>query len=249
MPEAVIDYPHYPIAVEHLGGDQWRFVLDLSSTAFRRISCIRGRTAIRSACIEKIGLPGTIPGFLGKPERREIAVNDRIVVYDARGKILWVRSLRPWRIPAGPGTVSVKLDYADAGVSEANTLKPEFTVKNTGTVPLKNFRVGYYIRKPEGKSFESARFRLVHAERHAFVPRRIRRRLSALTFDFDEYILYPGESAASGNVACLRIGAPWTRPLGMVIWDENGNVIYGTPWNGDGVCRASKTITFNTKEQ
>ncbi len=251
VPEAVIDYPHYPIEVEHLGGDQWRFVLDLSSESLPPHFVHPGKDGYQIRLHLKDWTAwNPLRDSSENLNAGEVAVNDRIVVYDARGKILWGKVPAAVADSAGPGTVSVKLDYADAGGSEANTWKPEFTVKNTGTVPLKNFRVGYYIRKPEGKSFEmpvsdwytpngTPSFRAVSGG------------VYLLTFDFDSYILYPGESAASGNVGVHL--ADWSAidktSLGMVIWDENGNVIYGTPWNGKTYAAPLKTITFNTKEQ
>ena len=250
-PQAVMDYPHYPMAVEHLGGDQWRFVIDLSADSLPSRSMHPGKDGYQIR-LHLNDWTNWNP-FRDSSENLnigEVAINDRIVVFDTRGKVLWGNVPRTAASDsAEEQTIAVDLDYADAGKSEANTWKPEFTVKNTGTAPLKNFRVGYYIRKPEGKSFEmpvsdwytpngTPAFRAVSGG------------VYLLTFDFDAYILYPGESMTSGNVGVHL--TDWSAfdkaALGMVIWDDAGKVIYGNPWDGKSYEAPLKAVTFNTKE-
>ncbi|WP_458449631.1 hypothetical protein [Fibrobacter sp.] len=54
---------------------------------------------------------------------------------------------------------------------------------------------------------------------------------------FDEHILYPGQSVFSGNIGIhLRNWNEFDKSLlGLVVVDENGEILWGTPWNGSGV--------------
>lgn len=57
-----------------------------------------------------------------------------------------------------------------------------------------------------------------------------------LEITFKEHILYPGREIFSGNIGIHL--ANWNEfdkvLLGLVVVDENGDILWGSPWNGDG---------------
>jgi hypothetical protein len=57
-----------------------------------------------------------------------------------------------------------------------------------------------------------------------------------LEMTFDKYILYPGQSVFSGNVGIhLTDWQEFDKKLqGLVVVDENDEILWGTPWNGNG---------------
>ena len=58
-----------------------------------------------------------------------------------------------------------------------------------------------------------------------------------LEIKFNEHILYPGQSVFSGNVGIhlTSWGEFDKNLLGLVVLDENDEILWGTPWDGSGI--------------
>lgn len=234
-PVAEIDYPNYPIAVEHLGGDQWRFVLDLSNETLEPMSLspnpngyqIRLHYSDWSDWNHRFD-------YSADMSNGTIQLNDKIVVYDTEGNILWGV---PPTLPRTQMTLekkSVELTWRDAGEHETNNFKPEFTLKNTGNTDLKNYTVRFYLRAPEGKTFTAEDWFTPEADPSisAIAPN-----VWKVELTFDKHILYAGQQVFSGNIGIhLEHWEDFSKEmLGLVVIDETGDIIWGNSWNGSGV--------------
>lgn len=238
VPVVELDYPNYPVSVEHLGGDNWRFVIDLSNEVLLP----------QSAHPNKDGYQIRLHYYrydedwnhrydysadynVGYPK-----VNDKIIVYDLDGNILWGV---PPSLPKETTTIenkSVDLTFVDAGKYEKNAFKPEFTIVNTGSAALKNFKIRGYISAPRGSSFEIPIDDWYTPESTPSLTN-IAENIWMLEIAFNEHILYPGQDVFSGNIGVHLNN--WDefdkRLLGLVVVDENEEILWGTPWNGSGV--------------
>lgn len=238
VPVVELDYPNYPVNVEHLGGDNWRFVIDLSGEVLRP----------QSAHPNKDGYQIRLHYYrydedwnhrydysadynVGYPK-----VNDKIIVYDLEGNILWGV---PPSLPKETTTIenkSVDLTFVDAEKHEKNAFKPEFTIVNTGSVALKNFKIRSYISAPRGSSFEIPIDDWYTPESTPSLTN-IAENIWMLEIAFNEHILYPGQKVFSGNIGVhLKNWDEFDkRLLGLVVVDENEEILWGTPWNGSGI--------------
>lgn len=238
VPVVDLDYPNYPINMEHLGGDDWRFVIDLSNEVLLP----------QSAHPNKDGYQIRLHYYrydedwnhrydysadynVGYPK-----VNDKIVVYDLEDNVLWGV---PPSLPKEATEIekkSVELTLVDAGKHEKNVFKPEFTIVNTGSVALKNYKIRGYISAPKGSSFEVPIDDWYTPESTPSLTE-IAGNVWMLEIAFNEHILYAGQNVFSGNIG-IRL-KNWNEfdksLLGLVVVDENGEILWGTPWNGSGV--------------
>ncbi|MCF0216119.1 MAG: hypothetical protein HUK21_06560 [Fibrobacteraceae bacterium] len=238
VPVVNLDYPNYPVNMEHLGGDKWRFVIDLSNEVLLP----------KLAHPNKDGYQIRLHYYrydedwnhrydysadynVGSPK-----INDKIVVYDLEGNILWGV---PPSIPNDAVTIekkSVDLIFADAGEYENNVFKPEFTIVNTGSTALKNYKIRCYISAPKGYFFETPTDDWYTPESTPSLTN-IAENIWMLEIAFNEHILYPGQSVFSGNIGIhLKNWNKFDKSLlGLVVVDENGEILWGSPWNGSGV--------------
>ena len=238
VPVVELDYPNYPVIVEHLGGDNWRFVIDLSSEVLLPKSSHPNKDGYQIrlhyyrydedwnhrydySADYNVGYPN---------------INDKIVVYDLEDNILWGV---PPSLPKETTTIakkSVNLTFVDAGKHENNVFKPEFTVVNTGSAALKNYKIRGYISAPKGCCFNVPIDDWYTPESTPSLTN-IAENIWMLEIVFDEHILYPGQSVFSGNIGIhLRNWNEFDKSLlGLVVVDENGEILWGTPWNGSGV--------------
>lgn len=230
-PVVEVDYPRIPVILENLGGDQWRFVLNAAD------SVLKARSVFPSLDGWQIRLHyGDWTDFdhlddwsadynVGIPRN-----NKKIVVYDADGHILWGQEPSMYRsvddgVIASPKGV---LSWSDSAPWESNIFKPRVTVKNTGTVALKNYHAKLWFRVPDGKSL--------------YVPiddwytpvsrpglKNIGENVWELDMHFDTYMLYPNESVAEGNVG-LHL-TDWSTfdklVCGIALIDSEETVIFG----------------------
>ena len=237
VPVVDLDYPDYPVNVEHLGGDNWRFVIDLSNEVLLP----------QSAHPNKDGYQIRLHYYrydddwnhrydysadysVGNPK-----VNDKIVVYDLNGNILWGV---PPTLSKDAVTVekkSVDLTLVDAGTHERNVFKPEFKIKNVGSSALKNYKIRGYILAPNGCSFSSPTDDWFTPESIPTLTK-VANNVWVLEITFKEHILYPGREIFSGNIGIHLTN--WNEfdkvLLGLVVVDENGDILWGSPWNGNG---------------
>ena len=238
VPVVELDYPNYPVNVEHLGGDNWRFVIDLSSEVLLPKSSHPNKDGYQIrlhyyrydedwnhrydySADYNVGYPN---------------INDKIVVYDLEDNILWGV---PPSLPKETTTIakkSVNLTFVDAGKHENNVFKPEFTVVNTGSAALKNYKIRGYISAPKGCCFNVPIDDWYTPESTPSLTN-IAENIWMFEIVFDEHILYPGQSVFSGNIGIhLRNWNEFDKSLlGLVVVDENGEILWGTPWNGSGV--------------
>ncbi len=237
VPVVELDYPNYPVNVEHLGGDNWRFVIDLSSEVLLPKSSHPNKDGYQIrlhyyrydedwnhrydySADYNVGYPN---------------INDKIVVYDLEDNILWGV---PPSLPKEATEIekkSVELTLVDAGKHEKNVFKPEFTIVNTGSVALKNYKIRGYISAPKGSSFEVPIDDWYTPESTPSLTE-IAGNVWMLEIAFNEHILYAGQNVFSGNIG-IRL-KNWNEfdksLLGLVVVDENGEILWGTPWNGSG---------------
>lgn len=237
-PEVEMDYPKHPVNVEHLGGDQWRFVIDQSNVTLAaggRIPDVNGYQ-IRLHYHDWSEW-NHFNDYSAKQSIGFLKLNDQIVVYDTEGNILWGV---PPTLPREQTTLpkrSVELTWVDAGAHELNHLKPEFTITNTGNTSLQNFKVRFYLRAPEGISFEDlAIWENTEAEPtiSAIAPN-----IWMVEVNFNKHILYAGKQTFGGKFGIhLTNWNPFNKDmLGLVVVDESGEIIWGDPWDGSGVAK------------
>ena len=236
-PEVEIDYPKYPVNLEYLGEDQWRFVLDLSDETLlpRSVSPNTNGYQIRLHYHEwqewehrddysadrNIGIPN---------------LNDKIVVYDKNGNIVWGV---PPTLPRTQTTIeskSVELTWVDAGAHEKNAFKPEFTLTNTGNTDLKNYKIRFFLRAPEGTSFNDPLDIWENTETEQTISA-IAPNVWMVELNFNKHILYAGKQTFGGKFGIhLTNWADFNKEmLGLVVVDESGEIIWGSPWDGSGV--------------
>ena len=106
--------------------------------------------------------------------------------------------------------------------------KPQVTVKNTGSVALKDYHAKLWFRVPEGKE-------LYIPVDDWYTPysrptlRNNGENVWELDLSFNEYILYPGDSVIEGNVGVhLKDWSAFDKTVcGIALMDSDGNVVYG----------------------
>ncbi len=246
-PVVEVDYPKIPVILENLGGDQWRFVLDAAD------SILKARSVFPSLDGWQIRLhyndwtdfdhldDWSADYNVGIPQS-----NRKIVVYDAGGRILWGQEPSMYKsvdegLVASPKGI---LSWSDSAPWENNAFKPQVTVKNTGTVALKDYHAKLWFRVPEGKSLH------VPVD-DWFTPvsrpslKNIGENVWELDMHFDTYILYPNESVVEGNIG-LHL-TDWSAfdklVCGIALLDSGENVIFGkVPSIGE--CRTYDSPSF-----
>jgi hypothetical protein len=229
-PKVAVDYPYVPVSVEHLGGDQWRFVFNVGN--------------------QKISPKAFYPSVDGWQIRVHysdwfeyrhlddwsadyslgfVQLNRKIVVYDKNGKIIWGSEAPGFEseddgiIPMSKGTIAWK----DDAPWEVNALKPRVTVTNTGSVAFSDYHAQLWFRVPQGKSLSP--LNVWYAPESSPSVKNIGGRVWLLDLHFDKHILYPGDSVSEGNVG-LNL-ADWSlfdkTVCGVALKDKDGNILYG----------------------
>ena len=230
-PIVEVDYPKIPVTLENLGGDQWRFVLDGSDSVLKAKSIFPSLDGwqIRihySDWTDFDVLDDWSADYnVGIPN-----VNKKVVVYDADGRILWGKEPEIFRsvdngIVASPVGV---LSWNDSAPWENNVLKPQVTVKNTGSVALKDYHAKLWFRVPDGKS-------LYVPVDDWYTPvskprlKNIVDNVWELDMYFDTYMLYPNESVVEGNIGLhLTDWSAFDKTIcGIALIDSEDNVIFG----------------------
>lgn len=230
-PVVEVDYPNIPVTLENLGGDQWRFVLDATDSVLKAKSVFPSLDGwqIRLhykdwADFEHLD-DWSADYNVGLPQS-----NKKIVVYDVRDHILWGQEPPMYKSVDDGVIASPKgiLSWCDAAPWENNAFKPQVTVKNTGTVALKNYHARLWFRVPEEKSL------YVPAD-DWYTPvskpnlKNVGENVWVLDMYFDTYILYPNESVAEGNIG-LHL-TDWSTfdklVCGIALLDSEENVIFG----------------------
>jgi hypothetical protein len=232
-PKVEIDYPYAPVSLENLGGDQWRFVLDVGN--------------------QKIAPKAFYPSTEGWQIRVHysdwyeyehindwsadyslgmIQLNRKIVIYDKNDKVVWGNEAPGFEsedngiIPVPKGTIAWK----DDAPWETNTFKPRVTVTNTGSVALSNYHAQLWFRVPQGKNLSP--LDIWHAPESSPSVKSVINaggRVWMLDMRFDKHILYSGDSVSEGNIG-LHL-TDWSlfdkTVCGIVLKDKDGNVLFG----------------------
>ena len=231
-PKVVVDYPKIPVTLENLGGDQWRFVLDASDSVLNAMSVFPSldgwqiRLYYERDWSDFDYLDDWSADYnIGIPR-----MNSKIVVYGADGQILWGQEPEPFGtsddglIPAPKGIIS----WSDVAPWENNMFKPQVTVKNTGSVALKDYHAKLWFRVPDGKE-------LYIPVDDWYTPysrptlRNNGENVWELDLSFNEYILYPGDSVIEGNIGIhLKDWSVFDKTVcGIALIDSDGNIVYG----------------------
>jgi pimeloyl-ACP methyl ester carboxylesterase len=230
VPKVVVDYPHVPVSVEHLGGDQWRFVLDVGNQKIAPESFYPSADGwqIRvhySDWFEYRHLDDWSADYsLGF-----IQFNRKIVVYDKNGKIIWGKEPAEFESEDNGVIATPKgtLAWMDDAPWEANAFKPRVTVKNTGSVALSDYRAQLWFRVPQGKSLSS--LNIWYAPESSPSVRNVGGRVWMLDVFFNKHILYPGDSVSEGNIG-LNL-TDWSLfdkiVCGIALKDRDGNILFG----------------------
>ena len=230
-PMVEVDYPKIPVTLENLGGDQWRFILDATD------SVLRSKSVFPSLDGWQIRLhynnwadfnhldDWSADYNIGYPKN-----NKKIVVYDASGRILWGQEPSVYKSEDDGVIASPKgiLSWSDSAPWEINAFKPQVTIKNTGTIALKDYHAKLWFRVPEEKSL------YIPAD-DWYTPvskpglKNIGENVWELDMHFDTYMLYPKESVIEGNIG-LHL-TDWSSfdklVCGIALLDSEGNVIFG----------------------
>jgi len=233
VPNVVVDYPYAPVSIENLGGDKWRFVLDVGNPK------IAPRTFYPSADGWQIRVhysdwfeykhfdDWSADYSIGFPKE-----NRKIVIYDKNGKIVWGNEAPGFEsedngiIPTPKGTIAWK----DDSPWETNTFKPRVTVKNTGSVALSDYHAQLWFRVPQGKNLSP--LDIWYAPESDPSVKSVKNaggKVWTLDMYFDKHILYSGDSLSEGNIG-LHL-TDWSNfdktVCGIVLKDKDGNVLFG----------------------
>ncbi|MDR3000748.1 MAG: putative lipase, partial [Fibromonadaceae bacterium] len=200
MPKVVVDYPQIPVFVEHIGGDQWRFVLNAGSQK------IPPRSFYPSADGWQIRVHYSdwyeyehLNDWSADYSMGFAKFNSKIVIYDKDGKIIWGNESP---LEEKEGDIIQKpeatLAWKDDAPWETNAFKPRVTVNNTGEVPLSNYRAQLWFRVPQGKNLSP--LNIWYAPESSPSVKNAGGRVWVLDFHFNKHILYPGDSVSEGNI-------------------------------------------------
>ena len=231
LPMVEVDYPQIPVTLENLGGDQWRLVLNAKD------SVLKAKSVFPSLDGWQIRLhyndwadfdhldDWSADYNIGIPKG-----NRKIVVYDANDHILWGEEPELFKSTDDGVVDSPKgvLSWKDTAPWEKNMFKPQVTVKNTGTIALKDYHAKLWFRVPEGKE-------LYIPVDDWYTPvskpslKNVGENVWELDMYFDEYLLYPNESVVEGNIG-LHL-TDWSifdkLVCGVALIDLEGNVLFG----------------------
>lgn len=230
-PVVEVDYPKIPVILENLGGDQWRFILDA------RDSILKAKSVFPSLDGWQIRIhyndwteyehydDWSSDFNIGIPR-----INKNIVIYDKNDFILWGSEPENYKsvednIVASPKGV---LSWFDSSPWENNVFKPHVSIKNTGTVALKNYHAKLWFRVPDNKELYIP---IDDWYTPVSIPtlRNMGRNVWELDLLFNEYILYPGKTVEEGNFGIhLTDWSTFDKTVcGIALVDSEENVIYG----------------------
>lgn len=231
-PRVEVDYPEIPVVLENLGGDQWRFVLDASESVLKAKSVFPSldgwqiRLYYNNDWTDFDHLDDWSADYnIGIPQ-----INKKIVVYDVSGHILWGQEPQMYKSIDDGAIASPKgvLSWSDSAPWEENAFKPQVTVKNTGSIALKDYHAKLWFRVPDGKT-------LYVPTDDWYTPvskpslKNVGENVWELDMNFDTYMLYPNESVVEGNVGLHLID--WSSfdktVCGIALLDSDENVIFG----------------------
>jgi len=232
IPMVEMDYPRDSVILENLGGDQWRFVIDMSSSVLTAggfgpsTDGWQIRLHYADWTVWKI-----MDDYSANYNFGIVKANPKIVVYDLVGNILWGQ-VPPQYSSQTSSLIPVEtaeMNWIDAVPSDQSTFKPQVTVKNTGSIALKNFHALLYFNVPEGEH-------LVTPPSDWYTPesqpaaREIGNGVWVLDMLFNQHILYGGESVVEGNVGLNLLNwVPFDKTiLGMALVSEDGRILYGS---------------------
>jgi len=198
-PMVEFDYPHASFTQEHLGGDQWRFVIDASQVTLDTGVYYPNNDGWQ------IRLHYTDwtqwnhwRDYSADKNAGQIELDQKIVVYANDGTILWGKEpTLPIDVTSltEAGTIQVK----DAAPWDTHSFKPQFTIQNTGTAPLANYHALYYFNVPDGKTLLMPA-KNWSAKDASLSVNQVKGNLWALDVYFNKYILYPGQTIVEGDM-------------------------------------------------
>jgi len=232
-PKVVVDYPQVPITVENLGGDKWRFVLDVGNKK------IAPKALYPSADGWQIRVHYSdwyeydhFDDWSADYSIGMVQPNRKIVIYDKNDKIIWGNEAPGFEsednsiIPTPKGTIAWK----DDSPWETNAFKPRVTVKNTGSVAISDYHAQLWFRVPQSKNLSP--LDVWYAPESNPSVKSVKNaggRVWMLDMYFDKHILYSGDSVSEGNVG-LHL-TDWSNfdktVCGIVLKDKDGNILFG----------------------
>ena len=231
-PVVEVDYPNIPVALENLGGDQWRFVLDGTGSVIKAHSVFPSIDGwqIRLHYSEDWFNYKHLNDWSADYNTGIPAINRKIVVYNNAGEIVWGAEPKMFKstddgIVALPkGTISWK----DVAPWEKNMFKPQVTVSNTGSVNLQNYHAKMWFRVPAGKNLQPPPEDWYTPESRPSLAN-IGGNVWELDMYFDRHILYSKESVTERNIGLhLTDWSDFDKTVcGIALLDSDGNVIYG----------------------
>ncbi|MDR2999967.1 MAG: hypothetical protein LBU89_01775 [Fibromonadaceae bacterium] len=232
MPKVVVDYPQVPVSVENLGGDQWRFVLDVGNQK------IAPKTFYPSADGWQIRVHYSdwfeykhLDDWSADYSLGQVQLNRKIVIYDRNDKIIWGNEAPGFEnedngiIPAPKGTLA----WQDDAPWETNTFKPRVTVKNIGSIALSDYHAQLWFRVPQGKNLHIPAPNAWYTPESQTSARNVGGRVWMLDMHFNKHILYPDASVSEGNIG-LNL-TDWSTfdkiVCGIALKDKDGNILFG----------------------
>ena|GEM_PF-821680 len=240
-PAVEFDSPQASHTLEHLGGDQWRFVIDAS-----QISLDTGAFYPNTEGWQIRLHYGDWTewnhwrDYSADQSMGQVKSNAKIVVYALDGSILWGKE--PVAQDQSLLKVAATVQVTDAAPWETTTFKPQFTIQNTGAAPLANYHALYYFQLPAGKALQppASDWYTPDAQLSA---RSLGNNLWVLDVLFDKYILYPGQTIVERDMG-LRL-VDWSTfdktQVGLALTDSMGNVIAGSLVAGDSTVSSSSS--------
>ncbi|MDR3000694.1 MAG: hypothetical protein LBU89_05465 [Fibromonadaceae bacterium] len=232
FPKVVIDYPHIPVSLENLGGDQWRFILDAGNqkvapkSFYPSIDGWQIRVHYSDWYEYEHFDDWSADYSIGIPKQ-----NSKIVVYDKNGKIIWGNEAPGFEsedegiIPIPKGTIAWK----DDAPWETNAFKPRVTVKNTGSVALSDYHAQLWFRVPQGKNLHIPAPNIWYTPESQASAKNVGGRVWMLDMHFNKHILYPNDSVSEGNIGLnLTDWSTFDKTVcGIVLKDKDGNILFG----------------------
>jgi len=229
-PKVVVDYPQVPITVENLGGDEWRFVIDVGNKK------IAPKAFYPSADGWQIRVHYSdwyeydhLDDWSADYSIGMVQPNRKIVIYDKNGKIIWGNEAPGFEsedngiIPMPKGTIAWK----DDSPWETNAFKPRVSVKNTGSVALSDYHAQLWFRVPQGKTLSP--LEVWYAPESSPSVKNVGGSVWMLDINFNKHILYSGDSISEGNIGLhLTDWSMFDKTVcGIVLKDKDGNVLFG----------------------
>ncbi|MDR2594049.1 MAG: putative lipase [Fibromonadaceae bacterium] len=230
-PNVVVDYPHIPVSVEYLGGDQWRFVLEAGNQK------VPPKSFYPSADGWQIRIHYSdwheydhFNDWSADYSVGFAKFNSKIVIYDKNGKIVWGNE--PQLEEKNDDIVqkpSVTLTWKDDAPWEANTFKPRIEVKNIGGAAISDYRAQLWFRVPQGKNLAIPSPDVWYAPESQSSAKNVSGKVWMLDMHFNKHILYPGDSISEGNIGLhLTDWSAFDKTVcGIVLKDKEGNILFG----------------------